>query len=168
MKGWGEPEEDVLQGLESAGQPSDNNAEVVLQLEGEISDLRQKIRSEQEEKAKLEAKLNEELNAAKVKHGKLTLKVKQLSKELKARKSSSPASATSGLGDDSLDKAIQVNKSKKLNIIVKDTYHDLQKLPMWVSMTSLLMHNVAHFTRPSFRPKTNNQPIQKFLSLAVG
>ena len=114
MKGWGEPEEDVLLGLESAGQPSDNNAEVVLQLEGEISDLRQNIRSEQEEKAKLEAKLNEELNAAKVKHGKLTLKVKQLSKELKARKSASPASATSGLGDDSLDKAIQVNKSKKI------------------------------------------------------
>lgn len=120
MKGWGEPEEDVLQGLESAGQPSENNAEVVLQLEAEISDLRQKIRSEQGEKAKLEAKLNEELNAAKVKHGKLTLKVKQLSKELKARKSSSPASATSGLGDDSLDKAIQVNKIKKekQNIIV--------------------------------------------------
>ena len=114
MKGWGEPEEDVLQGLESTGQPSDNNAEVVLQLEAEISDLRQKIRSEQEEKAKLEAKLNEELNAAKVKHGKLTLKVKQLSKELKTRKSASPASATSGLGDDSLDKAIQVNKSKKI------------------------------------------------------
>ena len=31
-----------------------------------------------------------------------------------------------------------------------------------VSMTSLLMHNVAHSTRYSFRPKTNNQ----FLSLA--
>ena len=40
----------------------------------------------------------------------------------------------------------------------------------WVlsdSMTSLLTHTVAHFTRPSFRPKTNNQPIKKFLSLAV-
>ena len=28
---------------------------------------------------------------------------------------------------------------------------------MMVSMTSLLTHNVAHFTRHSFRPKTNNQ-----------
>ena len=32
----------------------------------------------------------------------------------------------------------------------------------FTSMTSLLTHNVAHFTRPSFRPKTNNQPIKKF------
>jgi hypothetical protein len=36
-----------------------------------------------------------------------------------------------------------------------------------VSMTSLLTHNVAHSTRPSFRPKTNNQPITKSWSLAV-
>ena len=35
-----------------------------------------------------------------------------------------------------------------------------------ISMTSLLMHNVAHSTRHSFRPKTNNQPLKKFLSLA--
>ena len=35
------------------------------------------------------------------------------------------------------------------------------------SMTSLLMHTVAHSTRPSFRLKTNNQPLKKFLSLAV-
>ena len=35
-----------------------------------------------------------------------------------------------------------------------------------ISMTSLLTHNVAHSTRHSFRPKTNNQPIKKFLSLA--
>ena len=34
------------------------------------------------------------------------------------------------------------------------------------SMTFLLTHNVAHSTRHSFRPKTNNQPIKKFLSLA--
>ena len=33
-------------------------------------------------------------------------------------------------------------------------------------MTSLLTHNVAHSTRHSFRPKTNNQPLKKFLSLA--
>ena len=28
-------------------------------------------------------------------------------------------------------------------------------------MTSLLKHTVAHFTKPSFRPKTNNQPLKK-------
>ena len=32
-------------------------------------------------------------------------------------------------------------------------------------MTSLLTHNVAQSTRHSFGPKTNNQPIKKFLSL---
>ena len=36
-----------------------------------------------------------------------------------------------------------------------------------VSMTSLLTHNVAHSTRHSVRPKTNNQPFTKFLSLAL-
>ena len=36
-----------------------------------------------------------------------------------------------------------------------------------VSMTSLLTHNVTHSTRHSFRPKTNNQLLKKFLSLAV-
>ena len=41
------------------------------------------------------------------------------------------------------------------------------KAPTYLSMTSLLMHTVAHSTRPSFRPKTNNQPLKKFLSLAV-
>ena len=35
-----------------------------------------------------------------------------------------------------------------------------------ISMTSLLTHTVAHSTRPSFRPKTNNQPLKMFLSFA--
>ena len=29
------------------------------------------------------------------------------------------------------------------------------------SMTTLLTHTVAHSTKPSFRPKTNNQPPKK-------
>ena len=33
-------------------------------------------------------------------------------------------------------------------------------------MTQLLTHTVAHSTRPSFRPKTNNQPIKK-LSILI-
>ena len=37
----------------------------------------------------------------------------------------------------------------------------------FISMTSLLTHTVAHSTTLSFRPKTNNQPIKKFLSLEV-
>ena len=39
--------------------------------------------------------------------------------------------------------------------------------PRQASMTQLLTHTVAHSTRPSFRPKTNNQPTKKFLSLVV-
>ena len=35
------------------------------------------------------------------------------------------------------------------------------------SMTQLLTHSVAHSTKPSFRPKTNNQPLKKFFSLAL-
>ena len=38
---------------------------------------------------------------------------------------------------------------------------------IYISMTSLLTHTFAHSTRPSFRLKTNNQPLKKFLSLAV-
>ena len=35
------------------------------------------------------------------------------------------------------------------------------------SMTTLLTHITAHSTKPSFRPKTNNQPLKKVLSLVV-
>ena len=35
------------------------------------------------------------------------------------------------------------------------------------SMTSLLTNTVAHSTRHSYRPKINNQPLKKFLSLAL-
>ena len=38
---------------------------------------------------------------------------------------------------------------------------------MYSSMTTLLTHTVAHSTKPSFMPKTNNQPPKKFLSLAL-
>ena len=37
----------------------------------------------------------------------------------------------------------------------------------YFNMTQLLTHTVAHSTRPSFRLKTKNQPLKKFLSLAV-
>ena len=35
------------------------------------------------------------------------------------------------------------------------------------SMTTFLTNTVAHSTKTSFRPKTNNQPLKKFVSLAV-
>ena len=35
------------------------------------------------------------------------------------------------------------------------------------SMTTLLIHTIAHSTKSSFMPKTNNQPPKKFLSLAL-
>ena len=53
-------------------------------------------------------------------------------------------------------KAIDEHLCRKKNMVTREN----------VSMTSLLTLNVAHSTRHSFRPKTNNQPIKKFLSLA--
>ena len=43
----------------------------------------------------------------------------------------------------------------------------IDKLGRYNSMTTLLTHTVAHSTKPSFMPKTNNQPPKKFLSLAL-
>ena len=37
----------------------------------------------------------------------------------------------------------------------------------FISMNTFLTHTVAHSTKPSFMPKTNNQPPKKFLSLAL-
>ena len=42
-----------------------------------------------------------------------------------------------------------------------------QVCKLYISMISLITHTVAHSTRPSFRLRTNNQPLKKFLSLAV-
>ena len=36
-----------------------------------------------------------------------------------------------------------------------------------VSMTQLFTHSVAHSNKPSSWPKTNNQPLKKFLSLEL-
>ena len=116
---WGAPEDEVL--LTS----SDDNNAALLALEAEISELKQKIRADSEEKAKL----NEDITAAKVKHGKLTLKVKQLTKELNTRKSSSPASTA----DDSLDKAIQDElnqRAVKAEKALKESQQQIQDLTL--------------------------------------
>ena len=51
--------------------------------------------------------------------------------------------------------------------LLTDYYSQFLKSNMDISMTSLLTHTVAHSTRHSFRPKTNYQPLKKFLGLAV-
>jgi hypothetical protein len=38
--------------------------------------------------------------------------------------------------------------------------------PLYFSMTLLLTYNVAHSTRPSFRLKTNTQPVKKSLAVS--
>ena len=43
----------------------------------------------------------------------------------------------------------------------------LHRPRLFGSMTQLLTHSVAHSTKPSSRPKTDNQCIKKFLSLAL-
>ena len=52
-------------------------------------------------------------------------------------------------------------------LTIEEFQQNNQLKAQYISMTSLLMHTVAHSTKPSFRPKTNNQPLKKFLSLAL-
>ena len=59
--------------------------------------------------------------------------------------------------------SIQTFQTSKM----QDGYVNNYRVLLLVSMTSLLMDIVAHSTRPSFGPKTNNQHLKKFLSLAV-
>ena len=125
QEGWGAEADEVLVQTSSN---DESTAETVLQLEEEISELRHKLRSSEEDKASLK----EELNLAKLKHGKLTLKVKTLSKELdslrgKKGKSSSPE-------DNLLDMAIQdelkeqVTKAEKEAKELKKQVKDLKEM----------------------------------------
>ena len=54
-----------------------------------------------------------------------------------------------------------------LSVIIWGSVVVFGKLNKYLSMTILLTHTVAHSTKPSPRPKTNNQPPKKFLSLAL-
>ena len=49
---------------------------------------------------------------------------------------------------------------------IKLVLNHIQNLVRCISMTTLLTHTVAHSTKSSFMPKTNNQLPKKFLSLA--
>ena len=56
---------------------------------------------------------------------------------------------------------------KRLPDRLAEAYIDFYFTLECISMTTVLTHTVAHFTKPSFRSKTNNQPLKKFLSLAL-
>ena len=58
---------------------------------------------------------------------------------------------------------IEITNYSEVDSIIKGTF---LKLMVQTSMTSLLTHTVAHSIH-SLRPKTNNQPNKKFLSLLV-
>ena len=157
---WGAPEDEVL--LTS----SDNNATALLELEAEISELKQKIRGEQEEKVKL----NEDINAAKVKHGKLTLKVKQLTKELNSRKSASPA-ASSSTADDSLDKAIQDElnqRAAKAEKALKDSQQQIQDLTVEKSRLLERVDTLEGGNEKFMELKENQvRQLEKFSAIAI-
>ena len=55
--------------------------------------------------------------------------------------------------------------TKELNLVNAHILNLMMKTNYEVSTTSLLMRDIAHSTRHSFRPKTNNQSFKKFLSL---
>merc|ERR1712223_2033427 len=97
--GWGESDEGWgVEQSELQGEPSANQ-EDVLALETEISELKEKIRNIELDKSKLQ----EELNAAKLKNGKMLVKVKTLTKEVEAFKKKKSASS----GFDDLDRAME-------------------------------------------------------------
>merc|ERR1712013_180570 len=97
--GWGESDEGWgVEQSELQGEPSANQ-EDVLALETEISELKEKIRNIELDKSKLQ----EELNAAKLKNGKMLVKVKTLTKEVETLKKKKPASS----GFDDLHRAME-------------------------------------------------------------
>ena len=91
--GWGDD------GSEDVHVPDVDAGETIAQLEKEISALRHKLTDAESAKTSLA----EELNAAKVKHGKLTLKAKTLSKELEGLRGKKSKKSASPFGDDALD-----------------------------------------------------------------
>ena len=94
-EGWGVEQAEVQQGGEEASTE-------LLQLETEISSLKEKLRGVEGAREKQE----EEITQAKLKNGKMLVKVKSLTKEvetLKKAKSQSPASS----GFDDLDRALE-------------------------------------------------------------
>merc|ERR1719237_1056436 len=97
--GWGESDEGW--GVEQSELQGDAsvNQEDLLALETEISQLREKIRSVEADKAKMQ----EELNAAKLKNGKMLVKVKTLTKEVETLKKKKPSPS----GFDDLDRAME-------------------------------------------------------------
>ena len=64
----------------------------------------------------------------------------------------------------------QMNQHNDFNNVTKeDKLFEISSRSQSIgrSMTTLLTHTVAHSTRPSFMPKTNNQLPKKVLSLAL-
>ena len=61
---------------------------------------------------------------------------------------------------------------KSCSMTICRKFHQPRRPPLLLlklqfSMTQLLTQSVAHSTRPFLKPTANNQPIKKFLSLAV-
>ena len=54
-----------------------------------------------------------------------------------------------------------------LELLIKTHRTEIHCPLTYFSMTTLLMHTVAHSTKPFLMPKTHNQPPKKFLSLTL-
>merc|ERR1719150_877561 len=110
--GWGESDEGWgVEQSELQGEPSANQ-EDVLALETEISELKEKIRNIEFDKTKLQ----EELNAAKLKNGKMLVKVKTLTKEVETLKKKKPSSS----GFDDLDRAMEDELKSQAERAIKE------------------------------------------------
>jgi len=118
-----EEKEEEGWGLETAEIQQSPASQDVLLLESEISELRVKLRAVEEEKKKA----LEDLNSAKLKSGKLLVKVKQLTKEVEALK----RAGKSGGELDDLDKALQDEmrlQSEKTQNELKEVKKELENI----------------------------------------
>ena len=72
-----------------------------------------------------------------------------------------------------MNKMLKTFSCKKLHLMnykeiwITACLYSIYNMLVYVSMTQLLTHSIAHSTKSSSRPKTNNQSIKKFLGLAV-
>merc|ERR1711970_1503668 len=112
-------------GVEETAEVQQSSSSEIFLLETEISGLRQKIRDMEEDKSKAV----DEINSAKLKNGKLLVKVKQLNKEVESLKKNKNAPAEL----DDLDRALQdemKHQAEKCQSELKEAKKELDNMKL--------------------------------------
>merc|ERR1719234_1488081 len=125
-------EQDEGWGVEQAEVQQSSSSQDVLLLETEISELRGKMRTVVEERNKM----SEDLTAAKLKNGKLLVKVKQLQKEVENLKKSSRSGSSEM---DELDRALQ----DEMKLQADKTQNELREIKKETEQLRLEKENLS-------------------------